>query len=111
MRKVKPGCVNVFRFRALSSRLNCWIGLEQLNPKYEWWFRLKDGKRFESEDNQWIEFSNTANIKSGDIIQMTVDGENLSFKVNDRDLGVCFTDPKFKGNDIYPCVFIIDVQD
>lgn len=42
---------------------------------------------------------------------MTIDGENISYKVNDRDLGVCFTDKRFVTSQIFPCVFILEVPD
>ena len=39
---------------------NIWIGIEQVNPKYEWWMRLKDCKKFQSDENKWIDYGNKA---------------------------------------------------
>ena len=58
--------------------LNIWIGLEQISPKYEWWVRLKDGKKFESKDNAWFDFGNIG-AQNNDVITMIVDGENVSY--------------------------------
>ena len=73
-RKIKPTCINTYRFGVSnSSKFNIWIGLEQQEPKYEWWFRLSDGKKFESDDNEWLPYSDIK-IKNGDIVTMIVDG-------------------------------------
>lgn len=42
---------------------------------------------------------------------MTIDGENMSYKVNDKDLGVLFTSKQFMTNQVYACVFITDIAD
>ncbi len=71
--------------------------------------RLSDGKKFESEDNEWLNYAQK--IPSGSVVSMTLDGETLSFKVNDHDLGVAFHDKRLSSNRIYPCVFIVDVNE
>ena len=71
---------------------------------------MKDGKRFESKDNEWVDYTN-GKVQNGDVISLIVDGEHASFKVNDVDLGVAFTDNRFLSNRLYPCIFIIDVPD
>jgi hypothetical protein len=53
--------------------MNIWIGMEHQDPKYEWWFRLSDGKKFESEENEWLDYS-VSKIKNGDVITMALDG-------------------------------------
>ena len=110
-RKVKPGSVNTYRFRVTNSKsMNIWIGLEHEEPKYEWWFWLKDGWKFESKDNEWVEYT-SGRVQNGDVITMIVDGEHATFKVNDVDLGVAFTDQKLLNNWVFPCIFIVDVPD
>jgi len=41
---------------------------------------------------------------------MILDGENLSFQVNDKILGVAFNTPKFS-QPLFPAVFIVDTPD
>ena len=42
---------------------------------------------------------------------MWLDGENLMFKVNEEDLGVVFTNPKFRSEKLLATVFITDIAD
>ncbi len=42
---------------------------------------------------------------------MWLDGENMMFKVNEEDLGVVFTNPRFRGEILLATVFITDIAD
>lgn len=42
---------------------------------------------------------------------MWLDGENLMFKVNEEDLGVVFTNPRFRSEKLLATVFITDIAD
>ena len=71
--------------------MNIWIGLEMTEPKFESWFRLQDGKKFDTSSNQWTEYT-SSKVVNGDIITMTVENNILSYKLNDIDLGRAFID-------------------
>ena len=42
---------------------------------------------------------------------MTLDGENLSFKINEENLGVVFTSPLLLQEGLFACCFITDIAD
>ena len=111
-RKIDSNVVNIFWFRFQNSRssLTSWIGVESLEPKNEWWVRLKDGKKFESGLNGWQECSNQK-FWSGSVIQMTIDGEALSLKVDEKELGLIFTSKMFVSNNIFASIFIVDSEE
>jgi len=71
--------INIYNFQIKSSfeNLNTWVGFEKISPKYEWWIRLKDGKKFESSDKEWKDCL-SHKFESGDIISLIVDGSNVS---------------------------------
>ena len=81
MRNVSPRKLNTFWFKVTNSKLKIWIGLELIDPKFEWWVWLDDGKKFES-GKEWIDYASTQ-FKNGDIISMIVENGSLWYQVNE----------------------------
>ena len=103
--------MNCYRFKIQASKkMNLWVGMQQTEPRYEWWVRLNDGKKFDSGDNAWSDYTDYK-FKPGDIVEMTSNGENVSFSVNDKPLGNAFADRRLAGENIFACVFIVDGGD
>lgn len=110
MRKPKAACVNQYNFKIKSSKMKIWIGVQNQDPKYEWWMRLSDLSKFQSEDNEWTEFAQ-GKVKSGDVVSLILNGESMKFMINGHDLGQAFLDRRLLSKKLYPCVFIEDAND
>ena len=90
--------------------MNVWIGLEQREPRYEWWLNLSTGHKFETASNAWVPFTSNK-VEVGEVVLMMVEGDTLSYKVGSTHLGVAFRSEKLRSGKVDPCVFVQDVPD
>ena len=69
--------------------MDIWIGCEQQTPKYEWWYRLMKGTKYDSDDPEWQHFTHVR-PKPGDIVTMVIEEGNMTFYNNQDLVGVAF---------------------
>lgn len=111
-REIDHSFINTFRFKVIKSKnMEIWIGLEKKKPRLEWWFWLRDGAVYDSDSGDWMPYAKPVIAMGNDEISMQLDGSELSFIVNGKNLGVAFNDKWLSEPLIRPFVFIGNHQD
>lgn len=116
-RKVVQNAQNVYKFKIITMGNQYFdIGIERVNiihlktgfkdyiQECFWSLSTIDGTRNSSTtDSQiWTDHK----FREEDVIQMEINEGQISYKVNNQDLGVCFTDPSLNGESLYAFVKI-----
>ena len=107
-REVDPNACNLFEFRVrYSESLDVWLGIERESPKFEWWFNLQKGQKFQSALDRWDHYTDRVPSQDETVV-MKVEGDQLSYSIGGENLGICYIDERLKFGSIRPIVYIGD---
>lgn len=111
-RRIEENAKSIYTFKILnSSKMDIWIGLEQEDPKYEWWLWLKNGVIFQTQGSGWEDFTKEKISKGGEITMGIEDGA-VTYFYNKKNVGTAFWDDRLKNpNSIHPIVFLQNKDD
>lgn len=86
------------------------IGVWQVEPGvkneliYEWRYQVQTGEKYEP-DVGWTKYTDRR-AKEGDMIQMVVTKYDISFWINEVNLGPAFIDERLNTEYLYPIIWL-----
>lgn len=95
----------IFKVEKLTEKGDIWFGVERQEPTpFTWLYKLTSGQK--SEQVQGASHYTTAKPQPGSVVKMILQGTQLRFMLDGKDLGICFKTDRLRVPSIKPFVYL-----